>query len=67
MTPEQKAAAAVKRAQTYEAKRQREAKKKEDRSRTITALTEIRDDPSADPATRLKAIELLRELHALVM
>lgn len=45
---------------TYQAKREHAAQRKAEREATIKALREIRDNPDASPAERLRAIELLK-------
>lgn len=54
MTPNEKKAA------TYARKREHEAQRRAEREATIKALREIRDNPDASPAERLRAIELLK-------
>lgn len=48
-------------AATYQRKREHAAKHKAEREATAKALREIRDNPDASPADRLRAIEILKE------
>ena len=63
MTDEHKAAAAAKRQQTIEQKRQRALEAKLEHERTISVLREIRDNPDATPSDRLQAIAILSRLQ----
>ena len=58
MTPNEK------RSLTYQRKRDAKAERKAEREAQVKALREIRDDPNATPADRLRAVELLKEYHA---
>lgn len=58
MTPNEK------KSLTYRRKREAAAGRKAEREAQIKALREIRDDPSALPAERLRAVELLKEYLA---
>lgn len=58
MTPNEKRSA------TYERKRAAAAQRAAEREATIKALREVRDNPEALPADRLRAVELLKEYHA---
>lgn len=46
---------------TYQAKREHAAQQRAEREATAKALREIRDNPDASPADRLRAIEILKE------
>ena len=48
----------------YQAKRERAAQQKAEREAKMKALREIRDNPDASPADRLRAVELLKEYLA---
>ena len=49
---------------TYQRKREHAAQRKAEREAQIKALREIRDNPDASPADRLRAVELLKEYMA---
>ena len=55
MTPNEKRSA------TYARKRERAAQCAAEREAQIKALREVRDNPEAAPADRLRAVELLKE------
>lgn len=50
--------------ETYQRKREHAAQQKAERAAQIKALREIRDNPDASPADRLRAVELLTEYTA---
>ncbi len=50
--------------ETYRRKREHAAQQKAEREAQIKALREIRDNPDASPADRLRAVELLKEYMA---
>ena len=62
MTDEKRAAAAAKCRETYRRKRERAAEVKEEQRAQIAALRRVRDNPDADPADVLRAVELLDKL-----
>lgn len=49
---------------TYQRKREYAEQRKAEREASIKALREIRDNPDASPADRLRAVELLKDYIA---
>lgn len=47
---------------TWALKREYEAQRKAEREANMKALREVRDDPNASPADRLRAVELLSSM-----
>ena len=66
LTPEQRHAAALKSGETrrrnIEIRAERDRLAREDKEQRLAVLRSIRDDETATPAERLKAVELIEEL-----